>query len=122
MTHPINWFEIPVTDLDRATTFYEQLFSTQLRRGEMGPFQLAVFPYENGKETGGSLIKGEGFQPSLTGSIVYLNAGESFDEIFGRVGPAGGKVLLPRVDLPNIGPIAHFADSEGNRIGMHGIK
>jgi predicted enzyme related to lactoylglutathione lyase len=122
MNKPINWFEIPVTDLDRATNFYQELFATELRRGIMGPFEHAVFPYEQDKATGGSLVKGEGYEPSLTGSVVYLNTEECFDDVLARVVPAGGKVLIPRVDLPNVGPIAHFEDCEGNRIGLHGAK
>jgi predicted enzyme related to lactoylglutathione lyase len=122
MNRPINWFEIPVADLDRATKFYETVFATKLQRGEVGGSKLAVFPYENGKATGGSLVQGDRFAPGTVGAIVYLNADDSFDEVLGRAVSAGGKVLMPRVDLPNIGPIAHFADSEGNRVGLHGTK
>lgn len=33
------WFEIPVTDIGRATQFYEQCFSVTLEKTEMGFFQ-----------------------------------------------------------------------------------
>ena len=31
-THAINWFEIPVTDIDRAQAFYERVLGKSLRR------------------------------------------------------------------------------------------
>ena len=41
--HPaINWFEIPVTDIDRAQAFYEAVLGQPLRREPMGPQTLAV--------------------------------------------------------------------------------
>ena len=47
--HAVNWFEIPVRDIDRAQAFYEALLAAPLRRESMGPHTLAVFGYD---ETG----------------------------------------------------------------------
>ncbi len=33
----LTWFEIPVTDIDRAQRFYETLLARDLRREQMGP-------------------------------------------------------------------------------------
>ena len=33
----INWFEIPVSNLDRAQKFYETLLGTAIRRETMDP-------------------------------------------------------------------------------------
>ena len=41
--HALNWFEIPVRDLNRAQVFYETLLATRLRRETIGASQLAVF-------------------------------------------------------------------------------
>ena len=51
----INWFEIPVVDIDRAQRFYETLLARSLQRGQAGPQALAVFPYEVGTGVGGML-------------------------------------------------------------------
>ena len=51
----INWFEIPVADIDRAQHFYETLLARSLQRGQAGPQTLAVFPYEVGTGVGGML-------------------------------------------------------------------
>lgn len=113
MTKRLNWFEIPAADLDRACRFYESLFGIPLRRGEMAPWSLAVFPYDEEKSAGGCLIAGEGLKPSLDGAVLYLNADEPFDTVFGRIVPLGGRITMPRTELPGIGLIAHFTDTEG---------
>ena len=121
--HPINWFEIPVLDLDRAQNFYETILALKLRRVNMAGFDNAVFPYDgNSGATGGAVVSGPGVSPSRDGCIVYLDAGR-IDDVLGRVEKAGGSVLLPKTELPNnIGFIAHIGDTEGNRVGLHAVK
>jgi predicted enzyme related to lactoylglutathione lyase len=50
----INWFEIPVADMDRAVAFYEPVMQVTLRREKMDCAELAVFPHED-PATGGAL-------------------------------------------------------------------
>jgi hypothetical protein len=117
----INWFEIPVQDMDRAQRFYETLLAAPLRREPMGPQTLAVFPYSEGT-VGGALLAGPqvGDPASGTGVLVYLNAGEHLAPALGRLAEAGGRIVTPRVDLPDgMGSFVHFEDSEGNRVGLH---
>lgn len=121
----INWFEIPVRDLDRAQRFYETLFARSLRREAMGPeTTLAVFPYAEQNGVGGCLLAGKGIPaPSTEGSVVYLNAEPSLNAVLARLPEAGGKLLLPRTELPgDMGAFAHIEDSEGNRVGLHALK
>ena len=123
MTKPISWFEIPTVDLTRAAAFYEHIFSIELQQGPMGPSLLAVFPYDRETATGGCLIQGPNYCPSIDGTVIYLNAGDSLDETLSRVEDAGGKVLLPKTALPpGMGVFNHIADTEGNRIGLHAMN
>jgi predicted enzyme related to lactoylglutathione lyase len=117
----IHWFEIPVSDIDRAQHFYETLFAQSMRREQMGPQTLAVFPYDGG--IGGALLKSATApKPSLDGNLVYLNASPSLDAVLARAGELGAKVLLPKLELPrDIGFIAQIVDSEGNRVGLHSM-
>ena len=121
----INWFEIPVRDLDRAQRFYETLFNRPLRREAMGPeTTLAVFPYQQDSGVGGCLFAGANApKPTTVPSVVYLNAEPSLNVVLARLPEAGGKLLLPRVELPEgMGAFAHIEDSEGNRVGLHALK
>ncbi len=119
----INWFEIPVSDLDRAQRFYEAVFASPLRRESMGPeTTLAVFPYEQYGVGGFLFANSGGPKPGADGAVVYLNAEPSLDAALARVEAAGGRVMLPRTELPEgMGCFAHIADSEGNRVGLHSL-
>jgi hypothetical protein len=86
----------------------------------MGPQSLAVFPYDRDHATGGTLITAPGFRPSAEGTIIYLNAGDSLDEVLERVPAAGGSIALAKTALPEgMGAYAHILDTEGNRVGLH---
>jgi len=113
------WFEIPATDFDRAARFYEQIFEVTLKKQEMGPQKLGVFPYEV-PSISGCIISGPKLAPSNDGALLYLNADPTLAAVVERVAAAGGKVLVPRVELPEgMGVFAHIMDSEGNRVGLH---
>lgn len=56
MKSVINWFEIPVADMDRAIKFYESVMQVALRREKMDVAELAVFPHED-PATGGALAR-----------------------------------------------------------------
>jgi predicted enzyme related to lactoylglutathione lyase len=59
-------------------------------------------------------------KPGMDGTIVYLNANPSIQSVIDRIESAGGKVLMPRTQVSEeIGYMAFFVDSEGNRIGLH---
>lgn len=61
MNNVINWFEIPVADMDRAVAFYEPVMQVSLRRETMDCAELAVFPHQI--RLGGALAKFEGIAP-----------------------------------------------------------
>ena len=42
--NPVNWFEIPVNDLDRAKAFYKTVFDPELSVNEMGQLQFPCTP------------------------------------------------------------------------------
>ncbi|RZL91665.1 MAG: VOC family protein [Variovorax sp.] len=120
MKNVVNWFEIPVADIDRAQAFYEKVFAFRLRREEMGGGALAVFPYDE-PATGGCLQSGANRTAAAGAGIrVYLDCSPSLDAVLGRIESAGGSIVSPRFTLPgDMGVIAHMRDSEGNEVGLH---
>lgn len=38
------WFEIPVTDMERAKAFYRTVLEVELKDENMGPNPMAIFP------------------------------------------------------------------------------
>ena len=115
----ITWFEIPVTDMNRAARFYSQVLGKQLEKQNLGPHELMLFPYHQ-PGVGGCLMSYKSLQPGATGTVIYLAVGDTLDAALGRVAQAGGEVVLGRTALPgDIGYYAHIIDTEGNRVGLH---
>jgi hypothetical protein len=119
MKNTINWFEIPVKDFERAKKFYSTILDFDMKEEQMGPFRMGFLPYEQGAVSG-AICHGEGYEPSASGTLVYLNAEGIMDDILSRIEPAGGKIVLPRTNItPEIGDMAMFMDPEGNKIALH---
>lgn len=123
MKNAISWFEIPVRDFDKARSFYENVFEAEMHPMEAMGMKSAFFPadLENGG-IGGCIMQGDGYEPSTSGSVVYLNGGDDLSAPLARVEDAGGKVLLPKTPIGENGFMAYFADTEGNKIGLHSWK
>lgn len=120
MANVINWFEIPVTDFARAKKFYSSIFDAEMHEEMMGPHQMGFFP---GEGVGGAIIKAEGYIPSMDGALVYLAAGEDLTGVMNRIEKAGGKIIQPKVKVTDeIGFIAIFCDTEGNKVALHSPK
>lgn len=118
--HAIDWFEIPVHDMDRAAAFYEALLATSIHRETLSGNLLGIFAHDE-SGVGGCLIHGaEAPQPSTSGTLIYLPAGPELDPVLARVESLGGRVVTPKIALPgDMGVFAHIADTEGNRVGLH---
>jgi uncharacterized protein len=123
-TNAINWFEIAVKDIKRATKFYESILDIKTTSMEMMGMKMAMLPYDGYKGTvGGALVQSEMHHPSATGSIVYLNANPDLELVAKRIEKAGGKVSMPKTLIDeNTGYMAFFTDTEGNTIGLHSNK
>ena len=123
MNNAINWFEIAVTDFDRAKKFYETILGADLHVMEAMGMKSAFFPadLQNGG-IGGCIMKGNGYEPSLIGSLIYLNGGDDLSVALSKVEAAGGKILLPKTAIGPNGFMAHFLDIEGNKVGLHSMN
>lgn len=115
----VNWFEIPVNDMDRAKKFYENVLGIEIAITEMGPSVMGWFPgTPEDQGATGSLIKGDGYVPSHTGSLIYMHVGD-IEGTLGKIGSHGGSTLLPKTNIGEHGFIAHFEDCEGNKVALH---
>lgn len=123
MTNAINWFEIPVTDFTRAKKFYETILGAEIIEMPFpgGKYGMLPADMQNGG-VGGGLAQGEGFEPSEKGTVVYLNGGEDLSLSLNKVEQSGGKILMPKTSIGENGFMAHFIDTEGNRVALHSMK
>ena len=118
-------FEIHVSDVERAKTFYAGLFGWSFN------------PMEGGEEVGYHLIEGDPFDYSggLTAGILKRmdempSAGSPIrggtmtfevldcDERYSWALANGGTEALPPQDYPGVGRCAYVEDGEGNVVDM----
>ena len=114
----INWFEIPVSNLDRATKFYQSILDVALIPMDAPNGKMQAIPGAEGNPVG-ALVQTAQNQPSATGPLIYLGNGGDLSSILDKVADAGGQVLVPKTDIGPYGSIAQFSDTEGNRIALH---
>ena len=123
-TNAISWVEIPVTDFERAKSFYSKIFDYEMPEMEMDSYKMGFLlsDQENGG-VGGAIVQGEDCEPSKKGSKVYLNGGNDLTVVLNRVEAAGGKIIAPKTEItPEFGFFATFEDTEGNYISLHSMN
>jgi hypothetical protein len=114
----ITWFEIPVTDMDRARGFYENVLSSKLIPYPGGA-PCFIFPTKD-SGVAGCIVQRPQSKPTADGTIVFLNADGQLNAAVDRATSAGSKVLVPRTEIPGgFGFFACITDSEGNHVGLH---
>ena len=123
MKNSINWFEIPVKNFDRAKKFYETIMDAEVNvippMPDM-PMKYGMLPFDmEGGGIGGGIVEGPGFEPSDKGSLIYLNGGDDLSGPLSKVETAGGKIVLPKTAIGPNGFMAHFIDTEGNKVAFH---
>ncbi len=113
-------FQIPVSDFERAHSFYSKVMNYELNKMEYGNSKLALFQFDQRNGIGGTLIKSEGLEPSKKGTMIYLHAGNDLQPFLERVRANGGQVINEKTPLgPDMGYFAIFDDTEGNRVGLY---
>jgi len=119
-TNALNWFEIPVSDLGRAARFYGEMLGVEMAPQDAFPDKpMSMFPVSAG--IGGALVLADGHRPGQNGTIVYLNAQPDLQAALDRVEQAGGTVTMGKTSVTPFGFLAHFVDTEGNRVGLHSM-
>ncbi len=111
------WFDIPVSDLNRACAFYEGVLGMPVYPEEAGDFHFAVLAHDQGN--GGCLVPTTAPIGSDTGVLIYLNVAGRLGEAVAQVTALGGVVLQPVHPLGPHGYRALIRDSEGNRLALH---
>ncbi len=119
MKNAISWFNIAVSDFDRAQKFYETALGTTLEVVKKPDESMGMFPadFENG--VGGAISLRKGCEPGPGGTTVYLNVTGKLDAVLERVPAAGGSIIMPRTAIPPHGFIAIIGDTEGNSVGLY---
>lgn len=117
----VGWFEVPVTDMQRAKKFYDRVFDISISIHDLGGLKMGWFPMAPDKKgASGSLVQHEMYVPSdKAGALLYFSCADLAIEL-GRVEASGGLIIQPKKEIGGgHGFMALIKDSEGNRIALH---
>jgi len=110
MSSPLCHFELMTKDPDKAKAFYGQVFGWQFDDQTMPGYTLI----STGQDPHGGIMK----QPeSPAASNIYFKVAD-IEATLAKVKELGGKVTVPKSEIPGIGFFALFVDPEGIGIGL----
>jgi predicted enzyme related to lactoylglutathione lyase len=104
-------FEIPIDDAERAKKFYTELFGWKVEQFSPG---MEYWMINSQEGTGGGMMKRQHPDQKITDYFGVLSVQESAD----KVQKLGGKVLVPKMAVPNMGYFVICMDTEGNVFGL----
>lgn len=111
----ITWFQIPVTNMERAKNFYQKVFGWQVVEFGGPHYQAARV---DGRSIGALCMRTEA-PPTGDGPLIFFGS-RDINSHLQKVTEFGGKVELPRTIIsPEVGHWAEFIDCEGNRIALY---
>ena len=112
------YFEIPVSDMERARLFYERVFKVPLDLQDVDGNEMALFPHSEGSPgASGALARGESYVPGMAGARIYFGVADVAETLQLAVSE-GGEVSYPVTEVPGYGWVAEFIDPEGNCIAL----
>jgi hypothetical protein len=118
-------FEIPADDIEKLRNFYQSLFGWKFAKYpgpttyylvETVPVDDNMMPVRAG--TNGGLYERKDAQvPESAKPTNYIWV-ESVDEYSKKVEELGGKIKIPKMEIPGLGWWALALDPEGNHFGI----
>lgn len=114
-------FEIPADDMARAKKFYTDVFGWQVTDvPQMNYTMVTTVPTDDQqmpKDPGainGGMQKRQGPKDRV---VIVVNVA-SVDEYLKKIEAAGGKIVMPKIHIADMGLYARITDTEGNVIGI----
>jgi predicted enzyme related to lactoylglutathione lyase len=121
MDHTIVHFEIPADDVEKLRKFYSELFGWKIEKmpGPVEYYGIETVPVD---------AKGMPERPGVNGGMMkkqypdhkpvnYITV-ESVDEYVKKIEVLGGRVIVPKMEVPGIGWWALALDPEGNQFAI----
>ncbi|WP_440970319.1 VOC family protein [Peribacillus frigoritolerans] len=118
-------FEIHVNDMERAKTFYGEVFgwSFQDWSDYAGmPYFGAVTGNENEHGIDGALMQRQSAPPEThqaLNAFACTIGVENYDLTEAKIIENGGKLTMPKFALPGMAWQGYYIDPEGNTFGIH---
>lgn len=123
MDHTIVHFEIPAKNVDKLKEFYSELFGWKIEKapGEVGIdyWLLRTVPLDEQMRPVRPGVNGGMYKKMRRNSrpINFISV-ESADEYIGKIKTLGGKIIMPKQEVPGVGWTAIAEDPEGNQFAI----
>lgn len=115
MTPRLNHFAINTTDVDATRAFYESVFNWQFQ--EYGPPGFVQIMDEGGQSPIGAIQQRRQLLDSEPTRGFECTFGvDDVEEVRRRVVAAGGRILMERFTITNVGHLIAFEDPGGNPV------
>jgi len=121
LDHTIIHFDIPAKDIAKMRKFYADVFGWKIEKWP-GPgmeyWIIHTVPDdEKGQPLRSGVNGGMGKKEKDEKPLNYISV-ESVDEYSKKIEKLGGRIILPKQEIPGIGWIAVAIDPEGNPFGI----
>ncbi len=119
-------FEIPANDAEKLKEFYGELFGWTIEKypGPTEYYLLGTVPVDERTMmpirlgvNGGLYLRKDSAVPDMAKPTNYISV-ESVEEYSKKIGALGGKIVVPKMEIPGLGWWALALDLEGNRFGI----
>ncbi|NER14724.1 VOC family protein [Leptobacterium flavescens] len=115
MIHKLTHFAIYTEDIQRASKFYGQVFNWKFNDyGGTDFLQIRSKASEKGELIGA--LQDRKYSP-LEEKVIGFEcsiAVKDLNKTIATVQEAGGTILMPKTEIPHVGHICKFTDTEGN--------
>lgn len=112
----ITHFMVPADDTERARSFYTKLFGWKIEKlpGPMEYYEIETTASGDVTGINGGMAQRESPQEVI---VNYIDV-PSIDEFLVKVEKLGGKILAPKMTVPEQGYVAVCLDTEENTFGL----
>jgi len=114
MNNRVVHFEIPSDNPEKTIAFFQTVFGWNFQKFGTEDYWLASTGDENSRGINGALMKKKDPRQPIVNTILV----ESIDDYVQKIESAGGKIVVAKMSVPNVGYVAYFMDPDNN---IHGI-
>jgi len=120
--HTVIHFEIPAKDAKKLTKFYADLFGWKMEKVQWMDYWLVeTVPVNKQGQPARQGVNGGMYQREKGDEertpVNYINV-ESVDEYMKKITALGGKIIVPKQEIPDTGWTAIAMDPDGNYFGL----
>ena len=117
-------FELPADDLNRATEFHKSVFDWELERfpnpenPDKDYWFVKTKDQKGNVGISGGLMKRQSADHNFT-NYITVNSSNKYSA---KITEKGGKILVPKSEIHNMGYYEIFLDTKGNMLGLYEEK